>query len=605
MTTEIEEIKAMAKAKARAAAKVAEIEQGPTISQQVVRTVVGGIQSVIDQARSQTIGVGRGLTSAYEGITQPFRGPEFSQEAQSERELYERAKAQESPLRRFQMGAGELIGETAPYAAIPGAAAGATLPTRIGAGMAAGGLIGATQFVPPGTDPLKSRVGGAGLGALTGGATVLGLEPLRMGASKMEGVVPPSEQALMPQADKLGVPLSMGDIRGGPGTKLETMLEAVPVVGMGRYRAKQQTKAQQAAETVTKDFTDRINASWEDVAKTSLNKRLDNLKKTADTLYSRVSAKADPLGIVPTPGTIKTIDDVIAAEQAAIVPDKRLVAVLDKMRGGLDRGGNFSQLRDFRSGVSDMISDYYAGSNALVGARGVGKLQQLRDSLNADMEAFATQQGGDILRSWKAADTFYKQKVIPFREEALIRRLAQENDPTASYKLFLSAAKQKPNTLYKSLGPKGRSAVKAGILNDALEGALSEKTGFSPAKFALALEKRQNEVGVFFKGQDKADIDGLIKVMRHAERAGQYAENPPTGNRLLPWLLGGALGVGTMASPTTAAVVGGSVYGITKLLTSKTGRHFLLASSRAEPGPAMQRIIDVYSPRLAAELGTE
>ena len=589
---------------ARIRARVLELER------ERARQTVDPVKQFFDEADQSNeallVGTGRGLKNVYEGVTQPFRGPEFSQGAQAERELYERAKAQEPSFRQMQMGGAELLGETVPYAAIPGAAAGATLPARIGAGMGAGLAVGATQFVPPSTlDAARARVAAASSGALLGGGTVLGLEPLRMGVSKAGGVLTPAEQSLADQAQKLDVPLSAGDIRGGPTTKLETMLEAVPVVGMGRYRAKQQTKAQQAAETVTKDFTDRINASWEDVAKTSLNKRLDNLKKTADTLYSRVSAKADPLGVVPTPGTIKTIDDVITAEQAAIVPDKKLIAVLAKMRGGLDRGGNFSQLRDFRSGVSDMISDYYAGANALVGARGVGKLQQLRDSLNTDMEAFATEQGGDILKSWKAADTFYKQKVIPFREEALIRRLAQENDPTASYKLFLSAAKQKPDTLYKSLGPKGRSAVKAGILNDAIEGALSEKTGFSPAKFAAALERRQNEVGVFFKGQDKADIDGLIKVMRHAERAGQYAENPPTGNRLLPWLLGGALGAGTLASPPTAAVVGGSVYGITKLLTSKTGRRFLLASSRAEPGPAMQRIIDVYSPRLAAELGTE
>lgn len=552
------------------------------------------------------IGAGRGLKNVYEGVTQPFRSPEFSQEAQAERELYQRAKAQEPSFRQMQMGGSELLGEALPYAAIPGAAAGAALPARIGAGMGAGLAVGATQFVPPSTlDAARARVAAASRGALLGGGTVLGLEPLRMGASKAQGVLSSHEQAITDQAQKLDVPLSAGDIRGGPMTKLETMMEAVPVVGMGRYRAKQQTKAQSAAETVTKDFTDRINASWEDVAKTSLNRRLDNLKKTADTLYSRVSAKADPLGAFSPTTTLNSIDELLWKEKQAIMPDGQLVGVLEKMKENLQKGGTFSQLRDFRSGVSDMISDYYAGSNALVGARGVGKLQQLRESLNGDLEFFAQQQGGDILKSWKAADTFYKQKVVPFREEALIRRLAQENDPTASYKLFLSAAKQKPDTLYKSLGPKGRSAIKAGILNDALEGALSEKTGFSPAKFALALEKRQNEVGVFFKGQDKAEIDGLIKVMRHAERAGQYAENPPTGNRLLPWLLGGALGAGALASPTTTAVVGGSVYGITKLLTSKTGRHFLLASSRAEPGPAMQRIIDSYAPRLAAELGTE
>ena len=37
--------------------------------------------------------------------------------------------------------------------------------------------------------------------------------------------------------------------------------------------------------------------------------------------------------------------------------------------------------------------------------------------------------------------------------------------------------------------------------------------------------------GNIFKGDDKKQMDGLVKLMRHIERAGQYKENPPTGKR--------------------------------------------------------------------------
>ena len=607
--TEAEELEYLTLKRKRALAQqdaTQAVEPETTIPQKIVRGGLGMAQDLLALHKAQGVGVGRGLTNAYENIRQLLSGTdsEFSRRAQEERDLYAMAKAQESGMTRFAMGSGELIGETAPYAAIPGAAVSAGLPTRLAAGMAGGGLMGATQFVHPETqDPMRQRVSGGALGVFTGGLGTLGLEPLRLASSKMRGVMAPDERGLVEASEKFDVPLSFADVRGGPTTKLETMLESAPIIGMGRFRAVQQQKAGKAAEVFAKDFSDRINGSWEGVAKDSLNSRLDALKTVSNALYTKLAKKADPVGAVQMPKTMQTIQDAIAKEKTALQPDTALIADLEEKFAGLStKSGNFSQVRDFRSAISDQISDFYGGKNALVGKRGVGKLQEIRDSINEDMESFAKQQGGDIYRDWKAADTFYKQKVIPYREQAFIRRLAKEDDPTASYNLFLSAAKQKPDMLYNAIGMKGQAAIKSGILSDALEISMKEKTGFSPARFAQSLEKRQNEIGIFFKGKDKAEIEGLMRVMRHAERAGQYAENPPTGNRLLPWLLGGAMGIGAVTTPTAVAVAGSGMYGLSKLLTSKSGRNFLLSSSRVEPGPAMQRLIDNYAPKIAAEM---
>ena len=108
---------------------------------------------------------------------------------------------------------------------------------------------------------------------------------------------------------------------------------------------------------------------------------------------------------------------------------------------------------------------------------------------------------------------------------------------------------------------------------------------------------------MFFRGQEKWELDGFVKLMRHVERAGQYAENPPTGQRLIHALVLGGAGVGAMLSPQTVVGGGATSAGLTWLLTSERGRNLLLAASGATPGsPAMARMAEAIL-REAARIG--
>jgi hypothetical protein len=89
--------------------------------------------------------------------------------------------------------------------------------------------------------------------------------------------------------------------------------------------------------------------------------------------------------------------------------------------------------------------------------------------------------------------------------------------------------------------------------------------------------------------------------MQHAQRAGQYMENPPTGWRA--GVIGGLIGGGGMVlgQPGTLAMALGSTKGLQLLLMTERGRNLLLAANTVQPGsPAMQRVLDQvmrYSPR--------
>ena len=94
--------------------------------------------------------------------------------------------------------------------------------------------------------------------------------------------------------------------------------------------------------------------------------------------------------------------------------------------------------------------------------------------------------------------------------------------------------------------------------------------------------------GNIFKGSDKSQMDGFIKLMRHVERAGQYMENPPTGNRVVPYLIGGA----AVMEPTTMATTGALTGTMKALFTTEAGKRILLAAKDLPPNsPQMANLL--------------
>jgi hypothetical protein len=155
---------------------------------------------------------------------------------------------------------------------------------------------------------------------------------------------------------------------------------------------------------------------------------------------------------------------------------------------------------------------------------------------------------------------------------------------------------------YDALDDKGRAAVRYGMIANALDdAAITGSERIAPSRFARSLENIAEARGVFFKGQEKAELDGFVNLMRHAERFGQYTENPPTGQRLIPWLVGGAAAL----DPATTTMVGGAAYAARLLMTTQSGRALLLEASRIKAGaPEMSAIAQQVAqqiPRMAAE----
>ena len=431
------------------------------------------------------------------------------------------------------------------------------------------------------------------------------LKDVGMAAGRAVTKIPTKAQAIMDLADEHNIPVSYGDItKGTIAPKVETGLESLPGAGMGKFRVKQNIAAQEAAQKAVEKF--KVEGDWPELAQKGISVKATATKKAASRLYDDLAKRADVAGDVNPSKTMAVLDDLIAKESKAKIPDSSVLKMMGDVKEALkgkqkvitspilDEYGKpmvtkvinltdnkFSNLRDFRSDLGLMVKDYYSGKNAIVGQKGVDVLQQIRNTIDDDMSSWAQQQGGDIYRKWRVADKFYKDRVIPFREQAILPRLIKETDPDALYRTFTSAVKDRPQTIYTALPEKSRAAVRYGMVQDAFETAMNEnKSIFSPAKFAQALEKKRDAIGVFFNSKDKAYVRGLEKLMRHVERSGQYMENPPTGQRVIPYLLGGA----AVAQPQAVAAAVGGGFSLKSLLTTDAGKNFLLRASSLDIG---------------------
>lgn len=413
--------------------------------------------------------------------------------------------------------------------------------------------------------------------------------------------VPPVSQAqqVIAEGQKHGVPVFFDDVTNSAvARKTGTAAESLPgPFGTGAGREVQAKAAQTAASRVVERYAPTASDDVPVLVQKGLKTRLNHFRTAAGKLYSQAAAKLDPLGNVPR----QSFDQVIAREtakqqQLGTLASDDVLKLLEKYRQAPQ--GNFTLMRELRSQLGDEIADFYTGKNAAIGQRGVTALKAMQEALEADMQAFAKQSGNDGFKAWKAADGFYKANIVPFKE-AGFRDLVKTGEPEKAWRYLLAQGSlpSRAARMYNSLDDAGRGAVRYGLVKDAMDNATNPNGTFSPAKFAKYLEDHEAAVNTFFKGRDLQEIKGFQNLMRHVERAGQFAENPPTGNRLIPYLLGGA----AVVEPSAAATIGASGLTVRTLFQTARGRDLLLRMGRAKPSSPQAEAISRQIGRFLAQ----
>ncbi|HFF5333713.1 TPA: hypothetical protein ACGDTB_000168 [Acinetobacter baumannii] len=518
--------------------------------------------------------------------------------------------------RRQQAGQGydwgQLAGEVAVTAPIA-LTGGGGVTAAMGRGALTGGATGAASYAEDANDRFNNTAFGAAGGAVGGGLGKVIGSAVTKGVNAYKNNLANGAKEIVEQGDKYGVRTSVGDAGRNPHIqRAESTLDQIPIIGTSGFRAAQQAEAKSAANTVV----DKLRQSMTDVDFKSLDKiqkaatsgdknasRILNIvnnagddsgkimqaaaeiknwrgSQLASQMYDRVGQLAGDSKVDPSK-TISAIDNVIAKD-SKVVPNQELVKELTSIKSNLNNPSintSFGELRAARSRLGELVDEWGRQGKSTSG------LTQIRSAIDDDIKNFAMSSGKpNLVSEYQRADSFYKH--LQSNKDKALANAMRSSEPDQIYKTFVQFGKgDKAANFYNNLDPKGQAAIKFEMANRALEKATNESTGvFSPAKFSNEFDRLGEPYKNIFNGSDRAEMDGFIKLMRHIERAGQYAENPANGSRLLMPGAMMATGASAVAAPTATGFGVASVYGMSKLFTTDAGKRILLAAKDLPAG---------------------
>lgn len=500
--------------------------------------------------------------------------------------------------------------------------AGAPLLSRAGGAFLAenaalGGLIGATGVHENNTDRLKNMVVGAAGGAAGG---VIG-KKIGDGVTRVinikRGRMNPAAQEVNNLGKQFNVKTSVGDAdRNSIVQKAEVNMEQIPLIGTSGFRKGQHDQAQAAALKIT----DRLKNTLDDVDFKSVGKirtaansgdknamrimgivngagddtgrilqaaaEIKNWRgqKVTSQLYERVGSLAGNNPVAPSK-TVQAIDNVVAKD-SKVTPNKELLGEINAIRKNLldpNININFKEMRAAQSRLGELVDEWGRQGKSTSG------LTKIRTAIDDDIVDFAQSSGNTgLISELKRANSVYRQ--LQNGKDKAFAASMRSDKPDEIFKQFMQVGKgDKASNFYKNLDPKGQAALRYQMAENALNKATNENTGnFSPAKFALEFERMNAPYSKIFNGADKAQMDGFVKLMRHVERAGQYMENPPTGNRTV----GLAMAGGAALNAPLAIKIGGATAIAKTLFTTEAGKRILLSAKDVPPNsPQMANLL--------------
>lgn len=445
--------------------------------------------------------------------------------------------------------------------------------------------------------PLQQIAGGAagaGTGELAGqAAEAMGAGPGLTTAAELAGSVAggaagaraaglrPQTAGTLPadiaEAERRGVRVMTTDVvppRTFTGKVAQSIGERAPL-GTGQARALQQEQRIGAIRSMFDEFgmTD-VAMQSDDIMKDLLAKRGADINKYS-TIKNEVVERLAPAGTVQLPRTMQAIDNQIAElGRRRTEGADEAIRELQKIKTDL-QGRDLFQVEAYRKDVlANVFKDDPARPMSLA-ARDAGEkaLRAIYDPVRRDMGEFIKSVGQRRdFDKWKIANKRLENTAKELEVDALKSVLKKgEANAEAVDRLIFSKKPSEIRSLYRNLTPQGRAIVKTRILSKVATDAGGVEN-ISPEKFLNSLEKYGKSVGVFFKGDDLKNIEGLTRTLQLTQRAGQAGVAPPTGVQTVP-LLAFDLLSSQLGGPMPALIGGVTAGGLARIYESAPVRN--------------------------------
>jgi hypothetical protein len=176
---------------------------------------------------------------------------------------------------------------------------------------------------------------------------------------------------------------------------------------------------------------------------------------------------------------------------AAYSPE--LDSMLTRVEKNLSNPSVDRSVQGIKSAVSTMESDAADLSTSNRYASRI--LNEVKSTLDKSADQTASSILGPGDATLKNASDFYKQNIVPFRDSSEgLGKIMSNPDADKSIKAFLSdSSPDQFSRLYSLLDSRGKEAVKAALINEAVENATSGRS-FDNYKFAKYLSNRISQL---------------------------------------------------------------------------------------------------------------
>ncbi|MCP4323348.1 MAG: hypothetical protein GY787_16170 [Alteromonadales bacterium] len=430
---------------------------------------------------------------------------------------------------------------------------------------------------------------------------LLGVAGIRSGtraASKIDSIknAIPDERvsSILSAAKQSDVPVMTTDLfppESFVGRTAQSLSEKLGPLGSGTARASQQRARIEAVSSFADNID--IDTPFADSLVKSLNKKTAKTLERAGIIRDEAINKIDEFGDFPNNKAIKEIDNLLEKQnRLGATANKQLTDELNSFKAELSTPTDFSLTKDLRTQLIKKVKAFSRAEDIAPAA----DLQKVKSALDKDMIAFARTKDKTATRKWLAANRKFAEE-LGVAKETEIKRILQSGEATPEKVIpILKGGKTSElNRLHNALGEKGRAAARGSLIQQALKDSKFFEVDANPNPDALATALNrpsfQQASKVFFKGKDKAELDGFIRLLNATRRAQSGQAVVKTGEALL--LPGGAaglgagVGTGVVSAPLAAGLLGTGA-AIAKTYESKAFRNLLIRLNRTQVGSTQE-----------------
>lgn len=445
--------------------------------------------------------------------------------------------------------------------------------------------IGQNAAIQGGIEGLQSATGGkfnpeevALAGGLSG--AMRGLEDVAgAGYRAIKGKIAPESQQLISDIEGAGLKARTGDVIPSdtlPGKLSEGVGEANFLTAGG------QRSQQEARQEITNRFVSKFEPSYDEIKK-SVSDKL-GAKFTKSIEYRQLALDKAKNAPVSKEKTLNAIDKELdrLTKTSSGVPlatvDEGAVKALNDYKTDVINASNIDELASLRTNFRDDMSPSFGERSN----RKEGAIKRIYGAMTSDMDdTIKPNVTPKEFANYKKGNELYG-KTSEEVKKGRIKKILQGGEdlsPEQINNALLNKDSVVRSKFYKSLDENGRQNARAAIIKK-LANDSSPDGELSVNQFLNKLKNNNDSINTFFRGKDRKELEGLKNALIATRSAQNAALNPPTGQRLAPYLLG-AGAVADLGATIAATLGSAAAY---KAYQSKPVRNALLKLANTPKG---------------------